>query len=155
MCNIRTAGHGDPHHCGPRHGGSHHGRPHHFGPPFGLGFFHRMKHRWQNFMPYTLEETDSEYIIKMPLPGFAVKDVDCSVKENFIYIEAQKPEEEKESQPRIVRSMGEFLWNRPHIAVKVYIDEKIKPDTVKAKLAKGILIISVEKIPGTKVNIEE
>ncbi len=125
------------------------------GPPMGPAFFHKMKHRWRTFMPYDLEETDSEYIVTMPLPGFDVENVEVSVKANHIYIDAKKPEAELEKKaPHKFPAFGKFLWNRPHIAIKVYIDEEIKPETVKAKLAKGLLTVTVEKIPGKKVNVE-
>ncbi len=143
MCHTKGT---DP--FGPRHW---------FGPPGGPSLFHGMKHRWRTFMPYSLVESDKEFIVTMPLPGFDIKDLEVSVKETFLYIEAKKPEAEDNAgtKPYKIRSLGEFLWNRPHVAVKVRIGEKIRPETVKAKLAKGILTITIEKVPGTKVDVEE
>lgn len=160
MCNMRESGHGGRRHGGPHHGGPHHcgpghHGPMHFGPPMGRKFFHKMRHKWKYFMPHSLEETKTEYIIKILLPGFDVEQVDVSVKENLIFVEAKKPEAEETEGVRVVRGRGKFLWNKPHVAVKIFIDEKIKPETVKAKLAKGILTITVEKVPGTNVEVEE
>lgn len=133
----------------------------HHGPKFwkGPGFFpfphpggiHRMKHHWRTFMPYDIDETATQYIITMPLPGFDAKDLDVSVKGNYLYIDAKKPETEvTDTKPRKHRR----FWNRPHISVKIYIDEEIKPESVKAILSKGLLTITVEKVPGTKVDIQ-
>ena len=157
MCQPRGAGHCGPppgfgfpfdHHprCDPEF--DHHPRHH---------FFHKMQRMFSSFVLYDLEETSTEYIVTMPLPGFDLNEIDVSVKENSIYVEAQKPEASeapKEPQPRKLWSWGDLLWNRSHMAVKIAMPETINPDSVKAKLAKGILTITVEKIPGTKVPIE-
>ncbi|MDD1778055.1 MAG: Hsp20/alpha crystallin family protein [Candidatus Helarchaeota archaeon] len=170
MCDPRMGDHCRPpwmeghHHHGPPGMGGHCGPspppPPWFGPKFDHHrhhMFHQMRQMWGAFVPYELEESHTEYIITMPLPGFDLNEIDVSVKENTILVEAQKPEAPeapKEPQNRKIWSFGAFLWKRSNIATKIALPEKIKPDSVKAKLAKGILTITVEKIPGTKVPIE-
>ena len=106
-------------------------------------------------MPYDLAETDEEYIVTMALPGYEVKDIEVSVKGSSILIEANKEiKKEEDSKVRKVVSMGEYLWNRPHLSVKIPVDNEIDPEHVKAKLSKGILIITFKKIPGKKVDID-
>jgi len=171
MCQEREGEHGGPPHRHGFHGGTPPEPGFHCGPPPWFGFrfehgfdhhhfkhrfFHQMQKMWAPFVPYDLEETNIEYIITMPLPGFDISEIDVSVKENSIYVEAQKPEAPEtptEPQPRKLWSLGDFLWNRSHMAVKIALPETIDPDSVKAKLAKGILTITVEKIPGTKVPV--
>jgi HSP20 family protein len=159
MCDPRMGDHHGPSHmrghCGPLP------PPPWFGPKFDHHdhhhMFHRMRNMWATFVPYDLEETHSEYILSMALPGFDISEIDVSVKENTILVEAQKPEAPeapKEPQTRKVWSFGAFLWKRSNVTTKIALPETIKPDSVKAKLAKGILSITVEKIPGTKVPIE-
>jgi len=151
MCQPRGPGH-----CGPPPGFGFH-FDHEFGHHFKHHFFDRMQRMCSPFVLYDLEETDREYTVTMPLPGFDINEIEVSVKENSIYVEAQKPEASeapKEPQPRKLWSWGDLLWNKSHMAVKIAIPETINPDSIKAKLAKGILTITVEKIPGTKVPIE-
>ncbi len=167
MCEPHKGGHCGPppwfgpkfdHHAFEPRMGGHHGPPPWVGPKFDHHVFHRMRHMMRAaFVPYELEESHTEYIITMPLPGFDINEIAVSIKENNILVEAQKPEAPeapKEPQPRIIWSWGAFLWKRSSAAVKIALPEQIKPDSVKAKLAKGILTITVEKIPGTKVPIE-
>lgn len=166
MCDPRMGGHCRPpwmegHHHGPPHMGGPCGPspppPPWFGPKFGHHMFHRMRHMWAEFVPYELEESQTEYILTMPLPGFDINEIAVSVKDNTILVEAQKPEAPealKEPKTRKVWSCGALLWNRSSVTTKIELPDDIKPDSVKAKLAKGILTITVEKIPGTKVPIE-
>ncbi|TFG04634.1 MAG: Hsp20/alpha crystallin family protein [Promethearchaeota archaeon] len=127
----------------------------HGGPFTRPANFHLMRHKWRHFMPYALDETRTEYIVTMPLPGFDAENVEVSVKGNHLFIEAKKPRSETEAdKPRRVHSIGRHLWNKRHVAVKVFIDEEIKPETVKAKLAKGLLTVTIEKVPGQKINLE-
>lgn len=152
--------------CQPPRGAGHCGPPPWFGfqnnPEFEHHprhhFFHKMQRMFSSFVLYDLEETSTEYIVTMPLPGFDISEIDVSVKENAIYVEAQKaetPEATKEPQPRKLRSWGDLLWNRSNMSVKIALPDSINPDSVKAKLAKGILTVTVEKIPGTKVPVEQ
>ncbi len=76
----------------------------------GMGFpsgdhhqMHFMRHiNWETFMPFELAETCEIYIITMPLPGFETKDIEVSVKEHRILIEAKRSEPEKSvSEPDV------------------------------------------------------
>ena len=141
-------------HCGPGMMGFKHmkGGPYgFFGPEVVHGFLSKL----QNWMPYDLAETDEDYIVTMALPGYEVKDIEVSVKGNSILIEAKK-EITKEEDPKVRKlvSLGDFIWNRPNITVKIPVDNEIDPEHVKAKLSKGILNITFKKIPGKKVDIE-
>ena len=83
---------------------------------------HGMPGRWdhlvrqlQSWMPYDLEESDTEYFITIPLPGFDVKDINVSVKDKEILIEATKPKEEKkdnDEKTKKIYNWGDYIWNR-------------------------------------------
>jgi len=141
-------------HCGPGMMGFKHMKGAHYGF-FGPEFVHGVLGGLKNFMPYDLAETDEEYIVTMALPGYEVKDIGVSVKGSSILIEAKKEIiKEENSDVRKIISMGDFIWNRPNITVKIPVDNEIDPEHVKARLAKGILNITFRKIPGKKVDIE-
>ncbi|MFX1293950.1 MAG: Hsp20/alpha crystallin family protein [Promethearchaeota archaeon] len=150
----RSGGHGEYskyyEHCSDRF-------RHWFHRPKAPKFLHKMFHKWRSFMPYSVEATKTEYIIKMPLPGHDVKNIEVSVKKNCVLIETHAPQEEKkkEEQPRKIKGFGEFLWNKPNVEVMIPLEDEIDPDTVKAKLSRGILTVTIARRPGTIIDIEE
>ena len=78
-------------HCG-SHKAFIHGMPH----------MEKFMHQMQYFMPYDLEETELEYKLTMPLPGFAPDSIDVSISGRTITVEATPPEksdEPKDAQP--------------------------------------------------------
>ncbi len=115
--------------------------------------------------PYDLAETDDEYILTMPLPGYEAKDVTVSVKGNDVLIEAErKAEPAKEegtaqaptsTQPRPIISMGKYTWNRPRIEAKVPVKDEIDAENVKARLDRGILTVRFKKKPAAKIAVAE
>lgn len=117
-----------------------------------------MFHHYAPFMPYDLEETDAEYLITMPLPGFQADAVHISMTARTIYIEATPPEEnnnqEGENEPKKVISMGKYLWNRK-IRVEIPVNEEIEEENVKAKLNNGLLKVRFRKKPKKTVKVEE
>jgi HSP20 family molecular chaperone IbpA len=121
--------------------------------------------RW---MPYDLAETDDEYIATVALPGFDADEIDVFVKDKTISIEAKRKAVEGEgteergtdtppNTPEVhkIVSMGEIFWGRPEITVEIPVDNPIVPDKVKAKLKKGLLEVRFQKVPGTKIKVEE
>jgi HSP20 family molecular chaperone IbpA len=122
--------------------------------------FKQMMGHYGKFMPYDLEETEVEYMLTMPLPGFAVESIDVSISGNIITVEAtppEKSEEPKETPPtKKVVAMGDYIWNRP-IKVDIPIDEDVEEEKVRAKLKNGLLSVRFQKIPkkSVKVKVEE
>ena len=149
--------------CNPHGHHPHKGRPGmHFvggscGPKFDPNFMHMMMSKWQNYMPYDLEETKNEYIVTMPLPGLEVKDIEVSVRGSEILIEAkreQKPIEEGVEQPVKLEKQASWILNRP-ISVKIEVQSAIDPEKVKARLKLGVLTASFTKLPKTTIDIDE
>jgi HSP20 family molecular chaperone IbpA len=116
-----------------------------------------MMSKWQNYMPYDLEETKNEYIVTMPLPGFEVKDIEVSVRGSEILIEARKEKEpiaEGVDQPIKLEKQASWILNRP-ISVKIAVQSGIDPEKVKARLKLGVLKVSFTKLPKTTIDIDE
>ena len=146
---------GPPHHAGK--GFAFDCGPSFFGPRLGK-LIHHMAKEWKQFWPHDLAETDDQYILSMPLPGWEVKDVEVSIKGNNILVETLRPETEK--APETEDPHHRFLpmtkfWNKPNVHVTVPVEEEIDPESVKAKLARGILEIRFNKKPGKKIDVIE
>ena len=127
------------------------------GPSFDPNFMHMMMSKWQNYMPYDLEETKNEYIVTMPLPGLEVKNIEVSVRGSEILIEAKrepKPIEEGVEQPVKLEKQASWILNRS-ISVRIEVQSAIDPEKVKARLKLGILTVNFTKLPKTTINIDE
>ena len=111
-----------------------------------------------SLVPYDLDETNDEYILTIPMPGFDTKEIDVSVKGNAILVEGNRKEEDVKEETtgsnekkRLV-SMGNFLWNKPR--VEIPLDDEIDPDNISAKLDRGILTVRLVKKPRAKIPVE-
>ena len=127
------------------------------GPSFDPNFMHMMMSKWQNYMPYDLEETKNEYIVTMPLPGLEVKNIEVSVRGSEILIEAKrepKPIEEGVEQPIKLEKQASWILNRP-ISVRIEVQSAIDPEKVKARLKLGVLTVNFTKLPKTTIDIDE
>jgi len=113
--------------------------------------------------PYDLAETDDEYILTMPLPGYYAKDISVSVKGSDVLVEAERKAEatkeeaptQSESKPRPIISMGEYTWNRPRIETRIPVKDEIDAENVKARLDRGILTVRFKKKPAAKIAVAE
>ena len=127
------------------------------GPRFDPKFMHMMMSKWQNYMPFDLDETKNEYIVTMPLPGLEVKNIEVSVRGSEILIEAKrepKPIEEGVEQPIKLEKQASWILNRP-ISVRISVQSAIDPEKVKARLKLGVLTASFTKLPKTTIDIDE
>ncbi|QEE18006.1 Hsp20/alpha crystallin family protein [Promethearchaeum syntrophicum] len=127
------------------------------GPKFDPNFMHMMMGKWQNYMPYDLEETKTEYIVTMPLPGLEVKDIEVSVRGSEILIEAKKEQQPIEGgvdQPIKLEKQASWILNRP-VSVKIAVQSAIDPEKVKARLKLGVLKVNFTKLPKTTIDIDE
>lgn len=124
---------------------------------FGMPEFHHWMTSMRSFMPYDLQETNQQYIVEMPLPGYESKNIEVSVRGTQIAIDASYDGESPQFEgknPQDFMRMGAFFWKRP-IHVKIDVAEEIDPAKVKARLNRGILHIEFEKIPMQSIPIED
>lgn len=75
------------------------------------------------FYPYKIKETDSEWIIKIPLPGVTKDDVKITASNKKLYIKVDKKED----------FVSDFSFYIPGIG------------DIKAKLENGLLLITLSK----------
>ena len=137
--------------CGPEHA--------YFGPFKAMAGNFGSIPDWQQFMPYELQETKTNFFVIMPLPGFESKEVGVSVNDNTIFIEAHRKLEEKsttvEDAPQVIVSWGRPIWDRQNVEVSIPLHAEIETESVKAKLSRGILSVSFQKKPRKSVSVEE
>jgi HSP20 family protein len=86
-------------------------------------------------------ETDKAIEITAELPGLEEKDVEINVADNVLTIRGEKKaeKEEKDKDYRLVeRTYGSF-------ARSLELPEGVDPDMIKARIAKGVLTVTVPK----------
>jgi len=95
-----------------------------------------------SLMPSTdVTETDKEIEITAELPGLEEKDVQVNFADGVLTIRGEKKaeKEEKDKNYRLVeRSYGSFERS-------IALPEGVKPEDVKATIAKGVLTVKVPK----------
>jgi HSP20 family molecular chaperone IbpA len=151
-------------------------RMHHHGP-YGQFYFSpkdvaRMKHVAGRFMkgfmqqmgsyiPYNIDDLGTEYLITVPLPGRTKEDVNVSLINRNINVEAKKPKiSEKEGKD--VKEKQEECCGFPSRGfrfIDVNMDIPLPADadenSVSSKMGNGLLKILVSKKPAKNININE
>ncbi len=118
--------------------------------------FGGMLKKFTKMMPYDIQEHENKVIITVPLPGYGKDDVNISVRGKELLIQADRddiPQMDIDT-PEFQRKMGNrFFWARP-IDMRIPVGSEIPPETVKAKIEKGLLEVSFEKTQSKNVKIE-
>jgi len=93
------------------------------------------------FPPLNIYETKDELILKAELPGVKVEDLDISLEGDTLTIQGQrKPTEENEKTSYHRREIEAGSFSRA-----LTLPIKVDPDKISAKLADGILTITLQK----------
>ncbi len=96
-------------------------------------------------MSTDVKEMDDHYEMEMELPGYAKEDVNASLKNGYLTIEASRSfdkkdgEEDKSHYIRRERYSGK-------IQRTFYVGENVKQEDIKAKFENGVLHITVPKV---------
>lgn len=93
-----------------------------------------------------MSETDTEYIIKVDLPGVTKKDVKVNFEDNRLTVTGERKKEtteEDENFYRKERFYGSFMrsYTLPHV---------IKEDEIDAKFTDGVLTVHIPKAEVSK-----
>lgn len=99
-------------------------------------------------MPIDLKETDTDYKVKVELPGVKKEDVEIDISENHLTISAKKEEEKEEKTKKYHKS--EFRYG--NYSRTVYFPDTINLEHANAHLKNGVLKIELPKL---KVNEPE
>ncbi|MDQ3927617.1 MAG: Hsp20/alpha crystallin family protein [Chloroflexota bacterium] len=88
-------------------------------------------------------ETDREYRVTAELPGMDEKDIELSLHRDHLTIKGEKKQEHEEKgngYHRVERSYGTFQRTIP-------LPQEIDADNVEANFQKGVLTITLPKLP--------
>ena len=101
-----------------------------FKPTYNLGNAHRMK--------TDIKETDTGYEMKIDMPDFDKSDINLTLENGYLRVEAKK--EEKEETDRYIHRERSYTCSRTY-----YVGESVKEEDVKARLENGTLNLFVPK----------
>ncbi|MGQ9510267.1 MAG: Hsp20/alpha crystallin family protein [Thermodesulfobacteriota bacterium] len=98
------------------------------------------------FPSLDVSETDSEYIIKVEVPGIDPKDINISLMNNILTIKGEKKQEKEEKEENyhlLERSYGSFTRS-------IRIPSQIQNDHINASYKNGVLKIILPKTEEAK-----
>lgn len=99
-----------------------------------------------------IKETENGYEMQVDLPGFDKSDINISLKNGYLTVNAKKQEKE-EDKHNYVRRERNYSCSRSY-----YVGNHVKEEDVKAKYDNGILSLTVPKeakeIPSKNISIE-
>lgn len=114
---------------------------------FGLAPFREMEERMTRFAPsIDVSETSKEIRVTAELPGMEEKDISVTLEDDFLILSGEKKEEKKEEKEEYYHremSYGSFRRVIP-------LTTKVETDKVKATFKKGLLMITMPKVPGAE-----
>ena len=96
----------------------------------------------KNLMKTDIREEDDKYIIDMDLPGFKKENIDVSLNNGYLLIEAKEDSEKKEEKE------GKYLRQERYIGScsrSFYIGDDIEENDIHAEFKNGTLKIEVPK----------
>jgi HSP20 family protein len=97
------------------------------------------------FMPAAeMEETESEILLKLEVPGMEAKDIDLEVSDDMVEIKGERKTETKTEERGVVRS--EMYYGR--FDRRIPLPTPIRSDQVQAEYKNGILTITLPKVVG-------
>lgn len=99
-----------------------------------------------------VEENEKEYALSVDLPGFDKKDIELSLDNGYLTINAKK--EEKEENKNYIRRERVCSCSR-----SFYVGDKVSEEDIKAKFSNGTLTLNIPKLekkelPNRRIEIE-
>jgi len=106
------------------------------------------KHRLRPAGPvgFEVSETDDEIRVKAELPGMDEKDIEISLDENVLTIRAERKDEHEEKKRKY--QVSEMSYGS--IQRSFPLDAPVDRDKVKAKLKRGVLMLTLPKTEQAK-----
>ncbi len=106
-----------------------------------------MEESLSRFAPHIdVKETPKEIKVIAELPGMDEKDISLSLEDDFLLIKGERQEEKKEdNEEYFYREMSYGSFRR-----MIPLAAKVDADKVEAKFKKGVLKVTLPKLPGTE-----
>lgn len=100
-----------------------------------------------------IKETDKEFELSVDMPGFDKKDIELSLDNGYLTIQASRAEKEEEKDSFIRRERS-ITCSRSY-----YVGELVTEEDIKAKYVNGTLTLTVPKmekkeLPKRNIEIE-
>jgi HSP20 family protein len=116
---------------------------------FGVRPFEKEALKLAEWVPAVdIQETETEYLLKVELPEVEKKDVKVTVQDNVLKIEGERKQEKEEKGKkfhRVERSYGTFLRT-------FTVPEEVEPTKLTAEFKEGMLTVRLPK--GEKAKIK-
>ncbi len=123
-------------------------------------------------VPHDLKEEADAYHIIVPLPGFAKDDLKVSIQDNLLLLEGSRggefrvgekeTPEKSEPSPKNCESFFRMFgfaepWKCDDIKVAIPLPGNLSPNETKisAKLVRGLLRVTIPKLPKKEINLYE
>ena len=90
-----------------------------------------------------MKETDKEYVVKADIPGYDKDDINISISDGALTIEAAKDEENEVKEGRYIRrerTSGKMVRT-------IMLDDSMDHEKISAALDNGVLTITIPKVP--------
>jgi HSP20 family molecular chaperone IbpA len=87
-----------------------------------------------------IKETDKDFELSVDMPGFDKKDIELSLDNGYLTIQASRAEKEEEKDSFIRRERS-FSCSRSY-----YVGELVTEEDIKARYVNGTLTLTVPKI---------
>ena len=91
-----------------------------------------------------IKETDTGYELSVDMPGFDKKDINLSLDNGYLKIEANKSQ--KDEEDKYIHRERTFSCSRSY-----YVGSAVTEEDVKAKYLNGTLVIEVPKLNKNKI----
>ena len=98
------------------------------------------------FPSLDVSETDSEYVVKVEVPGIDPKDIEISLMNNLLTIKGEKKQEKEEKEENyhlIERSYGSFTRS-------IRLPSQVQNDKINATYKNGVLKVTLPKTEEAK-----
>jgi HSP20 family molecular chaperone IbpA len=89
-------------------------------------------------MKTDIKETETEYELSIDMPGFDKKDINLTLENGYLSIEAKR--EEKEEENNYVKRERSFSCSRSY-----FVGDAVTEQDIKAKYNNGTLVLNVPK----------
>lgn len=114
---------------------------------FGESDFIRGKEK--SLMKTDIKETKTEYLLDIDMPGFSKENINLSLKNGYLQIDAEvKKEDNSPDDAKVIRQ--ERFYGK--CSRSFFIGDEINEDEIKAEFKNGILKVKVPKKDVSKDN---
>ena len=103
--------------------------------------FFPKKEKEFNLMKTDIKEMKDKYLLDIDLPGFEKENINLSLKDGYLHIDAETKKDQKNNDEKMLRR--ERFYGK--CTRSFYVGENIKEEDIHAEFKNGILKVEVPK----------